>query len=119
MPNHGHGVIILRGYDEDIVGAGLREAPLGGRPAPTAIDNANDVALKRHALPEIVCAFKSFSARRVNECRDPSGAHVWQRNYYEHVIRAQGDVGRIRVYIQDHPAHWTSDSYYSPDESDR
>jgi len=35
--------------------------------------------------------------------------HVWQRNYYEHIIRNDDDLNRIRKYILDNPAQWNSD----------
>jgi REP-associated tyrosine transposase len=61
---------------------------------------------KRHGLPEIVRAFKSFSARRINFLRKTPGIPVWQRNYYEHVIRDQPELNRIYLYIQDNPIKW-------------
>ena len=76
MPNHVHGIVVL--VDDDVVvGAGLRPAPTG--PAPTTT-----VAPKRHGLPEIVRAFKSFSARRINEMHDTIGVPFWQRGFYDH-----------------------------------
>ena len=88
------------------VGAGLRPAPT--EPAPTVVPTT-----KGHGLPEIVRAFKSFSARRINEVRNTSGIPIWQRNYYEHVIRNDGDLHRIRLYIEQNPARWTDDNYYA------
>jgi putative transposase len=79
------------------VGAGLRPAPT--QPAPT----------KRHGLPEIVRAFKAFSSRRINECRSTPGKPVWQRGYYEHVIRGEQQLHHIRRYIHDNPANWMLD----------
>lgn len=52
----------------------------------------------RHALPEIVRGLKTFSARRINEMRD-TATPVWQRNYYEHLIRGNDELnttGKIR-----------------------
>jgi len=90
MPNHVHGIIVLT--DDSAVGAGLK-------PAPT----------KMHALPEIVRAFKTFSARAINACQGLRGASVWQRNYYEHVVRDESDLSRIRKYIEENPARWAED----------
>jgi len=67
MPNHVHGLIILADQPE-----------------------------RRHAIPEIVRGFKTFSARRVNERAGKSGVR-WQRGYYEHVIRNEKALGRIRA----------------------
>ena len=94
MPNQVHGIIIL-----EVVGAGLR-------PAPT--DPTGNHA-QRHALPEIIRAFKSFSARGINELRRTPGHPVWQRGYYDHVIREEQDLKRIRDYIFSNPLAWSTD----------
>jgi REP element-mobilizing transposase RayT len=60
-------------------------------------------------LPEIVRALKSFSARRINESRATPGVPVWQRNYYEHVIRSEHELNAIRAYIQNNPLRWALD----------
>jgi putative transposase len=91
MPNHIHGIIVIT------VGAGLRPAPT---PAPTR---------RQYGLPEIVRAFKSFSARRINEIRQSPGVPIWQRNYFEHVIRNEESLNHIRQYILDNPARWAFD----------
>jgi putative transposase len=91
IPNHAHGIIILRHPDD--VGAGLK-------PAPTS---------KRHGLTEIVRAFKTFSARRANVARNALGVHLWQRNYYEHIIRDEHDLQTVREYITNNPAGWDRD----------
>ena len=92
MPNHVHGIIVLR-PDPIIVGAGFK-------PAPTK---------KRHALPEIVRGLKTFSSRRINEIRNTLGVKLWQRNYYEHIIRNENELNKIRKYIQENPLKWETD----------
>jgi REP element-mobilizing transposase RayT len=79
MPNHVHGIIILA-----------------------------DASERRHAIPEIVRGFKTFSARRVNERSGQSGVR-WQRGYYEHVVRNEKALDRIRAYIANNPARWADD----------
>ena len=93
MPNHVHGIIVL---NDDGVGAGLRPAPT---PIPT-----------RHPLSEIVRAFKSYSARRINELRGTQGIPIWQRNYYEHIIRDNEDYLAISNYILNNPLNWETDN---------
>ena len=78
MPNHVHGIIVI----QDL----RRVVP---RTTPT----------KRHPLPEIVRAFKSYSSRKINEHRHLPGTPVWQRGYYEHVIRSEEEFTRIGEYI--------------------
>lgn len=99
MPNHIHGIVIL-------VGAGFKPAP-----TPKSAPIANDFkpAPPRHGLPEIVRAFKTFSARQINQLRHTSGTPVWQRNYYEHIIRNKAALNRIRQYIMVNPCHWEKD----------
>ena len=87
MPNHVHGIVI-------IVGAGLKPAPTE-KPAPV--------------LSEIVRGFKTFSARRINERRRTPGVPVWQRNYYEHIIRGEESLRRIEQYIVENPVRWALD----------
>ena len=90
MPNHTHGIIVLTA----LVGAGFK-------PAPTTT--------RRHALPEIVRGFKTFSSRRINEIRHTPGAPVWQRNYFERVIRNDNEMHHLREYIVNNPAKWDLD----------
>ena len=92
MPNHIHGVIWLR----DPRRAGLK-------PAPT------DDHVRRHGLSEIVRAFKTFSARRINQLRGTAGVAVWQRNYYERVVRNERELNAIREYIRANPLNWHLD----------
>jgi putative transposase len=96
MPNHVHGVIVLTGDPiwDGLVGAGLKPAPTHTKHVP---------------LSEIVRAFKTFSARRINQCRGTPGAPVWQRNYYEHIIRNEESLNRIREYILQNPLRWHLD----------
>lgn len=99
MPNHVHGIIVLTDVGAGHVGAGLRPAPTTGK------------SPRRHDLPEIVRAFKSFSAYRINRLRNSPGIPVWQRNYYEHIIRTERVLQAIRQYISDNPIRWHLDRY--------
>ena len=54
-------------------------------------------------------ALKTFSARRINEMRQMPGVPVWQRNYYEHIIRNEAALARIQQYIFDNPMRWALD----------
>lgn len=57
----------------------------------------------------MVQKYKSVSARRVNDLRASPGEAVWQRNYYEHIIRDENDLVRIREYIVANPSRWAED----------
>ena len=64
---------------------------------------------KRHGLPEIVRALKTFSARHINETRKTPGTKIWQRNYWEHIIRNENEYRRITQYIINNPKKWEQD----------
>jgi hypothetical protein len=53
--------------------------------------------------------FKYQSTKQINALRQTPAARVWQRNYYEHIIRNQASLNRIRQYIRDNPARWAFD----------
>lgn len=61
------------------------------------------------SLGVIIGAYKSTTARLINGIRRTPGAPVWQRNYYEHIIRDESEWVRIRAYIQANPANWPQD----------
>jgi REP element-mobilizing transposase RayT len=63
----------------------------------------------QRGLAEVVGAFKSIAARRINEFRRVAAQPVWQRGFYEHVVRNEAELGRIRAYIDDNPAKWPQD----------
>jgi putative transposase len=62
----------------------------------------------RQGLPEVVRAFKSFSSRQINSLRERQET-IWQRNYYEHIIRKEESLHQIREYIETNPLHWHID----------
>jgi len=93
MPNHFHGLVILK-PNPTVVGEGLK-------PSPTAT--------RRHGLPEIVRAFKTFSARRINALRGTPGQHLWQRSYHDRIVRNETELNRLREYIATNPLRWHLD----------
>ncbi len=60
-------------------------------------------------IPTVVRSFKAASTRQVNAQRMAPGSPVWQRNFYEHVIRTDESLHRIRQYIADNPLKWDLD----------
>lgn len=60
-------------------------------------------------LGQLIGAFKTISTKRINELRGISGIAIWQRNYYEHVIRDEMELNRVREYIINNPLQWALD----------
>ncbi len=81
-PNHLHGILLL----------GRSEAAATARP-----------------LGVVIRGFKSATSRGVAAAGHALGHPLWQRNYYEHIIRSEESLEAIRVYIADNPAKWAYD----------
>lgn len=64
---------------------------------------------QKYSLSEIVRAFKSFSARRINLIRKTPGIPVWQRGFHDHIIRDEAELQRIADYIDTNPSNWQQD----------
>jgi REP element-mobilizing transposase RayT len=62
-----------------------------------------------NSIPTIVRSFKSTVTRQINTIRNMPGTPVWQRNYYEHVIRDEHELNGIRKYILYNPLTWERD----------
>ncbi|MCG6534874.1 MAG: transposase, partial [Syntrophales bacterium LBB04] len=91
MPNHIHAIVALP------------PAPVGAQfIAPNSAI----------AVGEIVREFKARCTHTINQMRNTRGVSVWQRNYYEHIIRDEADYTRIAEYIYTNPQRWTSDTLH-------
>ncbi len=93
MSNHIHGVIVID--NPAIVGTGFK-------PVPT------DILIKKHSLSEIIRGFKTFSSRRINEMNSDKNFH-WQRSFYDHIIRGEKSLEKIREYIVNNSQKWDLD----------
>ncbi len=103
MPNHLHGII-------ELVGAPL----VGAQPGHKG--QSQEIA---PTLGDIVGGFRSLSTNAyilgVRQQGWPSFVKkLWQRNYYEHVIRTEESFRQISEYIETNPLRWQEDKYYVP-----
>ena len=64
---------------------------------------------RRMLIPEIIGYVKMNTAKRINQSRNTPGARVWQRNYYEHIIRNETEINQMREYITQNPQQWELD----------
>ena len=72
-----------------------------------------DIKQRRNmGLSKLVGRFKMVSSKQINIIRNTPGVPVWQRNYYEHIIRNEPELNRIREYIINNPLNWQKDDYY-------
>lgn len=114
MPNHLHGILAIRPADHRPANEQASHEPSISRSL------MNDWAFQPPASPPrlevlpgslgaIVRSFKSASTRKVNQLRGVLGLPLWQRNYYEHIIRNTDALNQIRQYIAENPAKWETD----------
>ena len=99
MPNHAHGIIVING-------------PVGAR---FIAPDYHDASVKQGAInraPTLGTIIRGFKARctyAINQQRNNPGVPVWQRNYYERVIRDEAEWHAIRQYMIDNPIKWAED----------
>ena len=84
MPDHLHGIITIMNDRRD-----------GSRTVPT-----------RKPLGRLIGAFKTVSTKRINQLRNTPSTRVWQSRFYDHVVRDDRDLRRIREYILMNPVYW-------------
>lgn len=103
MPNHLHGIVQIAHPE----GRDIAPTPIGGgseRRTPCA-----PTLRPPRSLGSFIAGFKSATTKRINDERGTSGARVWQRNYYDHVVRGDDDLARIEHYMATNPERWSLD----------
>jgi REP-associated tyrosine transposase len=106
MPNHVHGIVWI--VESLPVGATRRVAPTNG--SRTLVANS---------LGAILGQFKSITAKRINALRKTSGVTVWQRNFYEHIVRNGTELENIWNYIDTNPLRWQEDQLHPAARPDK
>jgi putative transposase len=114
MPNHVHAIILV--VATLAVAQNVGVAPdLAVIQNPTAAQNpvGAEASPVPTALGNIVGAFKSLCVNRwlsyIKRNHMDSVGSIWQRNYYEHVIRNETELNRVREYIMSNPLKWSFD----------
>ena len=113
MPDHFHGIIFIVSVDS-----------VDALDSVNAIDSVDSVLVgaihelprlkqqqrRKMLLPKIVGRLKMNSAKQINQMRNTPGISVWQRNYYEHIIRDEKSLENIQKYIINNPLQWYYDN---------
>jgi putative transposase len=101
MPNHFHAIVFINPDIEDTVGA------QGIAPSSEGI-----AYRKSKSISTLVAGFKTAVTKRINILRNAPGNAVWQRNYYENIIRNENALDKIRQYTINNPSSWEVDKFY-------
>ena len=64
---------------------------------------------KGGSLGSIVAGFKSAVTKKINQHRNTPGTKIWQRSYYDHIIRDENDLEKLRHYVRYNPEKWPQD----------
>jgi putative transposase len=119
MPNHVHGIIVMTDNHTTTVGAGLalphnhthNHDPRGiFGTGSSNLGTCQGAASSAPALGDVVRVFKSISAIAVNRFLSRLGQPLWQRNYYERIVRDPVALSNIRRYIKTNPQNWAEDT---------
>ena len=94
MPNHIHGILLLNGRTD------ATEDPVSGP------------GMAAGSLGAILAQYKSFVTKCGQKLAAAAPRQIWQRNYYDHVIRSEASLEKIRRYIVENPARWEEDHVY-------
>jgi putative transposase len=107
MPNHVHGIIWIIDNKSDYPSRGAAKLP----PNPKTKFQPHNV--HPNSLGAIVRAYKSAVTYRINTLRNSHGSPIWQRNYFEHIIRNEIELNNIARYICANAANWADDPEYT------
>ena len=98
MPNHVHAIL------------GLRQPPrVNPRGAASSAPTTETAPSGNPSIGNVLRAFRSVSAIKVNRILGQALEHVWQRNFYEHIIRSPKEFGQVQKYIHENPMNWDLD----------
>src|SRR6185312_4932475 len=124
MPNHVHGIILIGGTDaatddadgsvpddaDELVRAThaspLRSPRCSPQCSPPQSPPHHPHGPPRRSIGAIIGSYKSAVSRHINQLRRPRSGLVWQRNYYERIIRDYPSLQRVRKYIYANPRNW-------------
>jgi REP element-mobilizing transposase RayT len=122
MPNHMHGIIFLT---DPPFGTTARVDPTGDVKNMNTEKNGHTVVgagftpaptvCPPPTVPDIVGAYKSLVANgclKIYKSKNETMGKLWQRNYYEHIIRNEQSYQTISEYIINNPAKWANDKFY-------
>ncbi len=121
MPNHVHGIPVIRDANDDLPATGPADPLVGANDHSPIQERANSYSPLQaghgpprprgtsKAIGSIIRGFKIGVGRWMRE--NTGVRDIWQRNYFEHIIRNDVARNRIRQYILDNPLHWACDRY--------
>lgn len=118
MPNHFHGIVIInqeinRDFMKNDVDFQDNNVGANGRSPLQQIQSSRPkISMKPKSISSLIAGFKSATTKKINIIRNTPQNPVWQRNYYDHIIRNDESLARIREYVQNNPLSWENDQLH-------
>jgi REP element-mobilizing transposase RayT len=110
MPNHFHAIVSIPAVGA--TGRSPGNPPIFRYHRATGRSPLRPHGPKSKSIGALVAGFKSVVTKRINEIRHTPSLKIWQRNYYEHIIRNEESFCEIAEYIVNNPVKWTEDKLY-------
>ncbi|MEW6571733.1 MAG: transposase [Nitrospirota bacterium] len=112
MPNHLHGIIVI---SVDNCRGEVSSPVLKTDETKTRKEGGVPPPLRKRTLGQIVAYFKYQTTKQINQNRNTPRVPVWQRNYYDRIIRNETELNKMREYILNNPLNWETDENYRKD----
>jgi len=109
MPNHFHGILVIISNEEESETERGTRSTINNLHFSKRLYESGKPPAK--SIPSIVGSFKSAATRLINQQGTGMAGSIWHRNYYEHIIRSEAELIRIRNYIVNNPAKWQLDRF--------
>jgi len=97
MPNHLHSIIAIK--EEGQKASGSKQP--------------DKLIRNSHSISSFIASFKAVCSARIKKTGSFNFENIWQKNYYDHIIRSEEELNNIRKYIETNPLKWELDKYYA------
>ena len=113
MPNHFHGIVIINQTNNNYNHVHTNDVGANGRsPLQEIQSSPQQISMTPKSLSSRIAGFKSATTKKINIIRNTPKTPVWQRNYYDHIIRNDESLERIREYVQNNHLSWENDQLH-------
>ena len=113
MPNHIHGIILIHDQPNNNSRSGAKHVSPLPKDYTESLPPRNKTGSPPKSISAIISSFKASVTREIRkEIPNMDNIKIWQRGFYDHVIRNDDGLRRIQQYIHDNPLKWEHDDYY-------
>jgi putative transposase len=112
MPNHFHGIAVIASHEYPRGDEHRRDdrpvVPTQSGSSPVVPTNRPH-GPKPKSIAALIAGFKCAATKRINQMRGTPGITIWQQRYWDHIVRDNNELFRIRHYIRNNPSNWERD----------